>query len=76
MGGEHGTAELGANTILKKKKILTMFLETDVAFPYCNWSIKMAIIIWLDSISVDTGPMLQVWFASVLVPSSAVSCSP
>ena len=33
-----------------------MFLETEAAFPYCNWSIKMARIIWFGSKSVDIGP--------------------
>ena len=36
------TAELGAKTVLKQKK---MFLETETSFPYCNWSTKMAGII-------------------------------
>ena len=35
---------------------LTMFLETEAAFSYCNWSIKMARIIWFGSTSVDIGP--------------------
>ena len=33
------TAVLGANTVLKQKK---MFLETETSFPYCNQSTKMA----------------------------------
>ena len=33
-----------------------MFLDTEAAFPYCNWSIKMARIIWFGSTSVDIGP--------------------
>ena len=33
-----------------------MFLETEAAFPYCNWSIKMARIIWFGSTSVDIVP--------------------
>ena len=32
-----------------------MFLETEPAFPYCNWSIKMDRIIWVGSTSVDIG---------------------
>ena len=35
---------------------LTMFLETEAAFPYCNWSIKMARINWFCSTSFDIGP--------------------
>ena len=35
---------------------LTMFLETESAYPYCNWSIKMVRIIWLGPTSVDIGP--------------------
>ena len=31
----------------------TMFLETEASFPYCNWSTKMAGIIWLGSTSVQ-----------------------
>ena len=30
-----------------------MFLETESSFPYCNWSTKMAWIIWLGSTSVQ-----------------------
>ena len=30
-----------------------MFLETEASFPYCNWSTKMAGIIWLGSTSVQ-----------------------
>ena len=33
-----------------------MFLETEAAFPYCNWSIKISRIIWFGSTSVDIGP--------------------
>ena len=33
-----------------------MFLETEAAYPYCNWSIKMARVIWFGSTSVDIGP--------------------
>ena len=51
---EQGTAEPGANTVLKKQ--LTMFLETETAFLYCNRSIKMARIIWFGLTSVDIGP--------------------
>ena len=32
---------------------LTMFLETEASFPYCNRSTKMAGIIWLGSTSVQ-----------------------
>ena len=32
-----------------------MFLETEAAFPYCNWSIQMARIIWFGSTSMDIG---------------------
>ena len=41
--------------IFKTNK-LTMFLQTEAAFPYCNWSIKKARIIWFGSTSVDIGP--------------------
>ena len=34
----------------------TMFLETEAAFPYCNWSINIARIICFGSTSVDIGP--------------------
>ena len=34
----------------------SVFLETEAAFPYCNWSIKMDRIIWVGSTSVDIGP--------------------
>ena len=95
----------------------TMFLEAEVAFPYCNWSVKMSRNIWFgstyrSSISKQMEEVMsssfmslskrnkqktfsfisikniniyqkkifkkleQVWFASVLAPSSAVSCSP
>ena len=37
-------------------KLTSKFLETEAAFPYCNWSIKMARIIWFGSRSVDIGP--------------------
>jgi hypothetical protein len=30
-----------------------MVLETEASFPYCNWSTKMAGIIWLGSTSVQ-----------------------
>ena len=30
-----------------------MFLETEAAFPYYNWSIKMARIIWFGLTSVE-----------------------
>ena len=30
-----------------------MFLETEASFPYCNWSTKVARIIWLGSTSVQ-----------------------
>ena len=30
-----------------------MFVETEASFPYCNWSTKMAVIIWLGSTSVQ-----------------------
>ena len=33
-----------------------MFLETEVPFPYCNWSIKIARINWFGSTSVDIVP--------------------
>ena len=33
-----------------------MFVETEAAFPYCNWPINLARIIWLGSTSVDIGP--------------------
>ena len=33
----------------------TMFLETEAAFPYCNWSIKMSRIIWFGSTSAEIG---------------------
>ena len=33
-----------------------MFLETEASFHYCNWSIKMARIIWSVSTSVDIYP--------------------
>ena len=32
-----------------------MFLETEAAFSYFNWPIKMTMIIWFGSISVDIG---------------------
>ena len=35
---------------------LTMFQETEAAFPYCKWSIKISRIIWFGSTSVDIGP--------------------
>ena len=47
--GEQGTAELGANTVLKQ----TNELETEASFPYCNWLTKRAGIIWLGSKSVQ-----------------------
>ena len=34
----------------------TIFLETEAAFPYCNWSIKMTRITWFGSTSVYIGP--------------------
>ena len=34
----------------------TKFLETEAAFPYCNWSIKIARIIWFGPTSVGRGP--------------------
>ena len=34
---------------------LTMFLETEAAFPYCNWSLKMTRNIWFGLTSVDIG---------------------
>ena len=49
--GEQGTAELGGKHSFETDK-WTMFLETEASFPYCNWSIKMAGIIWLGSTSV------------------------
>ena len=33
-----------------------MFPETEAAYPYCNWSIKMPRTIWVGSTSVDIGP--------------------
>ena len=35
---------------------LTMFLETKAPLSYCNWSIKMARIIWFGSTNVDKSP--------------------
>ena len=51
-----GTAELGANKVLKQ---LFMFLETEAAFPYCNWSIKMSRTIWFGSTSGVKGPAYE-----------------
>ena len=31
-------------------------LETEAAFPYCNWSTKVAWIFWFGSTSVELGP--------------------
>ena len=30
-----------------------MFVETEASFPYCNWSTKMAVIMWRGSTSVQ-----------------------
>ena len=49
--GEQGIGGFGGNTVLKKKKLI-MFLETEGAFPYCNWLIKMARVLWPGLTSV------------------------
>ena len=49
--GEQGTAELGANTILKQTNEL--YLQTEAAFPNCNLSIKMDRTISFGSRSVE-----------------------
>ena len=59
--GNKVTAKLGTNTVLKKI-IKKMFLEKEAAFLYCNWSIKMARIIWFGSTSVDIGPVSRLSF--------------
>ena len=38
-----------------------MFLETEASFPYCNWSTKMAGIIWLGSTSVQHVNKVDTW---------------
>ena len=47
--GEQGTA-WGKDSFETNK--LTIFLETEATFPYCNWSIKIARIIGFGSTSV------------------------
>ena len=48
-------------------KKLTIFLVTEAAFPYCNWLMKMARIIWFGSISVDIciGAKLNLYCKSI-----------
>ena len=59
-----------------------MILDTEVAIPYCIWSIKMAkIILSLASKNKYLPENIQnlfvkVWLASILAPSSAASRSP
>ena len=52
--GEQGTAGLAQTQVESNK--FTRFLETGAVFPYCNWSIKIARVIWFGSTSVDMGP--------------------
>ena len=37
-------------------KQINLVLETEAALPYCNWSIKLAGIIWFGSTSFDIDP--------------------
>ena len=49
--GEQGTADLGAKSFETIK--LTMFPETEAAFAYCNWSIKITRTFRFGSTRVD-----------------------